>query len=65
MVMDELRNDLLTGASAIADFMGAETRRTFSLLERGELPGFKLGGRWYARRSTLLAHIERLEAGIS
>ncbi len=63
MVMDNLCDDKLTGARAIAEFLGEETRRTFCLLERGELPAFKLGGRWCARRSTLLAHIERLEAG--
>ena len=55
-------NDLLQGAKAIADFIGLTQRQVFHLAEIGELPVFKIGGRLTARKSTLLAHIEALEA---
>ena len=58
----ELKNDRLTGAKAIGDFMGEDPRRIFYLLEQRLIPAFKLGGRWNARKSTLLKHIEKLEA---
>lgn len=58
----ELKDDLLRGAKAIADFTGEDQRRIFYMLEKGQIPGFKLGGRWNARKSTLVKHIEKLEA---
>lgn len=58
----ELKNDRLKGAKAIADFMGEDPRRIFYLLEQRLIPAFKLGGRWNARKSTLLKHIEKLES---
>ena len=57
----ELRDDLLKGAASIADYIGESPRRTFYLLERGQIPGFKCGGRWNLRKSTMLKHIEQLE----
>lgn len=56
-----LSEDLVGGAKAIGAELGVDERRAFHLLERGHIPGFKLGGRWYARRSRLRLHIERLE----
>ena len=58
----ELRDDLLKGAASIADYIGESPRRTFYLLERGQIPGFKQGGRWNLRKSTMIKHIEKLEA---
>lgn len=58
----ELRDDLLKGAAAIGDHIGESPRRTFYLLEHGLIPGFKQGGRWNLRKSTMLKHIEKLEA---
>jgi len=62
-VNDNLGSDLLKGATAIADFLGEKPRRVFYLCERGLIPAFKIGQRWHARKSTLRAHFERLEAG--
>ncbi len=59
----ELNVDLLEGVSAIADFLGMKPRRVFYLAEHRALPLFKIGHRWCARKSTLRAHIEKLEAG--
>jgi hypothetical protein len=58
-----LAEDMIEGANAIAAEIGVKPRRTFQLLEKGALPGFKLLGTWFARRSTLRSHIERLERG--
>jgi hypothetical protein len=58
----DLKNDILRGAKAIAEFTGESERSTYYQLERGMLPGFKRGGLWTARKSTILAQIERLEA---
>jgi len=58
-----LADDLLEGVAAIATFTGFKPRRVFYLAERGMLPLFKVGNRWCGRRSTLIQHIVRLEAG--
>ena len=54
--------DLLSGVDEIAAHIGESHRRVYYLLERKMLPGFKLGARWYLRKSTLQTHIARLEA---
>jgi hypothetical protein len=60
-----LADDLLEGVAAIARFTGLKPRRVFYLAENGMLPLFKIGNRWCGRRSTLIEHIARLEAGES
>ena len=62
MAAPELSSDLIESATSIAEYLGMPTRRVFYLAERGKLPIFKIGMRWCARKSTLLAHIKRLEA---
>lgn len=53
---DEARTaDLVWGGEKIAHVIGRTTRVTFSLLEKGELPAKKVGGRWVAERSKLIA----------
>ena len=59
-----LADDLLEGAAAIATFAGVSTRRVFYLAETKKLPVFKIGNRWCARKSTLVAHIAKLEGEI-
>jgi hypothetical protein len=58
-----LADDLLEGVAAIATFTGFKPRRVFYLAENGKLPLFKVGNRWCGRKSTLIEHIARLEAG--
>lgn len=60
---EQLADDLLSGANAIATYVGESKRRIYYMLERGELPAFKMAGRWYARKSKIIARIEHLEAG--
>ena len=59
----EIADDLIEGAVRIGQEVGFTPRRTFNLLERKLMPGFKIGGKWYARRSTLRNSLQRLEAG--
>jgi hypothetical protein len=60
--------DIVWGADEIAKIIGTTPRKTFHLLERGLLParrlggsvnlkGHKVGGRWCASRSALLAYL--------
>ena len=61
--MTELRDDLLVGVVKIAEWRGEPTRRTYYLLERGLLPGYKRGRIWELRKSTALADIAKRESG--
>jgi hypothetical protein len=45
--------ELLWGAEQIAAELSVTTRRAFYLLEQGEIPAQKVGGRWCAARSAL------------
>ena len=57
-----LSDDLISGAAAIGrEWGGCGDRQAFHLLEKGIIPGFKMGGKWYARRSTLRACIKKRE----
>ncbi|MBX5008157.1 DNA-binding protein [Rhizobium lentis] len=47
--------DLVWGAEAIGELIGRSSRITFHMLERGELPAKKVGGRWVVERSKLIA----------
>ena len=59
---DSFADDVLRGVTAIAAFRGEKPRRTYHLLETGQIPGYKEGGLWNSRKSTQLAHTERREA---
>ena len=54
---------MLVGSQAIAEYIGEDLRKTFYLLQKKQLPAFKLPGSsvWRARKSTLQNHIKRLE----
>ena len=60
--MYNLKDDLLGSVNDIAEYVNKTPRQVYYLLERGILPGFKQGGRWNLRKSTHIAHIEKLEA---
>lgn len=47
--------DLVWGAANIAELIQRTPRVTFHLLETGQLPAKKVGGRWVAERNKLLA----------
>lgn len=50
-----IRDDKLKGVKAIADFIDEDERRTFYMLERSQLPAFKIGRIWYASKRKLRA----------
>ena len=54
-------DDLIVGVRAIACELDETPRRIHHLLSTGQLPGFKLGGRWYCRRTRLAEMIMELE----
>ena len=46
--MKTLKDDLLIGAGPIAKFIGVSERKIFHMMQSGQLPGFKFGGRQWA-----------------
>lgn len=59
---DSIADDTIVGVAGIAVHIGKTERQTFYLLEKRQLPGFKLSGKWHLRKSTYARHIEKLEA---
>jgi hypothetical protein len=60
-----LADDLLEGASAIAEFYFGDPRKrrkVYHLVEKGALPVFHLGEKICARKSSLMSRIESEEA---
>jgi hypothetical protein len=57
---ETIADDKLTGAVAIAEFIGEKPRRTFHLLSSGLLPAGKLGGERIASRRVLRARYAAL-----
>jgi hypothetical protein len=51
-----LKDDLLFGAQAIADYIGVDLRRAFYLLEKRYIPGVKVGATWTSTKSRLWRH---------
>ncbi|MCO6180270.1 DNA-binding protein [Ciceribacter sp. RN22] len=51
---DVQSDDLVWGANAIARVINRTDRQTFHMLDAGELPAKKVGGRWVASRKKLL-----------
>lgn len=60
-MMDSMAHDLLRGAIAIGTHLGLSKRQAFCMLESRQIPAFKLGKSWYARKSTLDDFIIGLE----
>ena len=51
---EEAKIDLLWEVTEIAKAIGRTERQTFHLLQSGELPAKKVGGRWVAERGQLI-----------
>jgi hypothetical protein len=52
-VSGSLKNDILWGVKALSEEIDRTERQTFYLLETGQLPAKKVGGRWCSTRTTL------------
>ena len=59
----ELREDKLRGVREIAGHIGESERRTVYMLERKQIPGFKIGRIWYSTRTALRECFTGLVAG--
>lgn len=59
---DNIKDELLVGAKAIADFTGFGARTVYHLAATRTLPTFKIGDLVCARKSKILAFIEAQEA---
>lgn len=61
MSMSNRNDDLLVGADEIGNFLNCNKRRAFYLLETRQVPAFKIGKLWHARRSMLTKFFEERE----
>ena len=59
---NNLSNDLLRGADAIAAFLGFPRRAIYHSVSKGHLPSFRIGETVCARKSTLTAWIADQES---
>ena len=48
-----LRDDLISGGTAIADFLGESERSTWHLIHTGQIPVIRKGRKIFARKSEL------------
>ena len=55
--------ELWRGANQIADGIGDKVYSVYRMLERGDLPAFKLNGQWCMRPSSYSRRLDELEAG--
>ncbi len=51
-----IADDLLDGGLAYAEYLGLPLRRVYDLLERGLLPGGKLGHKWIGSKARVRRH---------
>jgi len=54
--------ELIWGAAEIAKVIGRSPRSVFHMLDNGELPARKVGGRWVAERGKLLSFFQETAA---
>jgi hypothetical protein len=55
MPNEESTIELIWGINAIARLIGRTDRQAFHMVSTGQLPAKKVGGRWVAERSKLIA----------
>ena len=58
---NNLAEDLLKGADAIAEYLGMDRRAVYFAVSKSRLPTFRIGTGVFARKSTLLDWISRQE----
>ncbi len=54
--------DLIRSTKGIAEALGCSARQARYLCETSQIPVFKIGSRWHARRATLERFLEEREA---
>lgn len=60
-----LAGDLIWEVAGIAKEIGRSRRQTFHLLETGQLPAEKIGGRWCSSRAALRRRFAMLSGGVA
>lgn len=58
---DNIGNDVLKGAEAIAAYLGEDARSVFYAIAKGRIPHYRVGQSIRARKSTLAAWIAQQE----
>ena len=58
---ERLADDLIVGTARIAAELGRTRRQVQHAIDQGQIPAFKLFGKWAVRRSTLIKYFESLE----
>jgi hypothetical protein len=58
--VDRLGADKLRGVSQIARFLDEPARAVYHMLEQGHLPAGKIGRIWWASKTALRSHYERI-----
>ncbi len=53
-------DDILDGVAAFSEFIGWPPRRVYYMLERGQLPGGKIGNRWIGSKRVRRQRLESL-----
>jgi hypothetical protein len=63
MPKERLADDLLLGARALAEWTGASERQIYYWAQIRRFGLFRIGDKIAGRKSTIMAHMARLEAG--
>ena len=53
-----IADDLLDGVAAYSEFTGWHPRRVYYMLEKGQLPGGKIGNRWIGSKRVVRQLLE-------
>lgn len=61
--IDRLGDDLLSGANAIAEFLGTNAREVYLLAQTKRLPIGRLGRKLIASKRSLARHVEKITRG--
>lgn len=51
----DLKDDLMDGGKAIADFLGPSEQATYRMIAKGEIPVIRIGKKIFGRRSEISA----------
>ncbi len=60
MSHNSFADDLLDGVAAYSEYTGWAPRRVYYMLEKGQLPGGKIGNRWIGSKRVVRQLLESL-----
>ncbi len=58
--IESLADNILDGVAAYSEFTGWPPRRVYYMLEKGQLPGGKIGNRWIGSKRAVRQRLESL-----